>query len=74
VRRFKSGIQFLYMRALEVNGGIPASLVLPRHLPAQMLALRISLSLSLSHFPKFHLDKSARQWEYMTDGQKRPKV
>jgi hypothetical protein len=72
VRRFKSGIQFLYMRALEVNGGIPASLVLPRHLPAQMLALRISLS--LSHFPKFHLDKSARQWEYMTDGQKRLKV
>lgn len=48
MRRFKSGIQFLYMRALEVNGGIPASLVLPRHLPAQMLALRISLSLSLS--------------------------
>jgi hypothetical protein len=46
VRRFKSGIQFLYMRALEVNGGIPASLVLPRHLPAQMLALRISLSLT----------------------------
>ena len=56
MRRFKSGIQFLYMRALEVNGGIPASLVLPGHLPAQMLALRISLSL----FPKFHLDKSAR--------------
>jgi hypothetical protein len=72
VRRFKSGIQFLYMRALELNGGIPASLVLPRHLPAQMLALRISLSLSL--FPKFHLDKSARQWEYMTNGQKRLKV
>jgi len=36
------------MRALEVNGGIPASLVLPRHLPAQMLALRISLSLTLT--------------------------
>ena len=48
MRRFKSGIQFLYMRALEVNGGIPASLVLPRHLPAQMLALRISLSLTLT--------------------------
>ena len=70
MRRFKSGIQFLYMRALEVNGGIPASLVLPRHLPAQMLAS----NLSLSHFPKFHLDKSAQQWEYMTDGQKRLKV